>query len=75
MIDNVSRNHKLGIVFEFRVGKGRLLVCTSDLIKLKDRPEASQLLHSLLAYAGSAEFQPATAIDLTVLKKLMGSWS
>jgi hypothetical protein len=72
VIDNVSRNYKLGMIFEFRVGKGKLLICTSDLLKLKDRPEAAQLLQSLLAYAGSPEFQPATTIDLMTLKKIMG---
>ena len=72
MIDNVVRNYKLGIVFEFRVGKGRLLVCTADLFKLKDRPEAAQLLHSLLAYAASPDFQPSTTVDILALKSIMG---
>jgi hypothetical protein len=72
MIDNINRNYKLGIIFELRVGKGRLLVCTADLLKVKDRPEAAQLLRSLLAYAVSASFQPATAIDLTMLKRILG---
>ena len=72
VIDNVNRNYKLGLVFEFRVGKGRLLVCTADLLRLKDRPEAAQFLRSLLAYAGSAAFQPATGIDLAALKRIMG---
>lgn len=31
VIDNVERNHKLGLVFEFKVGNGKLLVCMSDL--------------------------------------------
>ena len=30
VIDNFARNHKLGAIFEARVGKGRLLVCASD---------------------------------------------
>ncbi len=72
VIDNVNRNHKLGLVFEFRVGEGRLLICTMDLLKLKDHPEAAQLLHSLLAYAGSESFSPATMIDVTTLKRIMG---
>jgi hypothetical protein len=72
VIDNVSRNHKLGIVFEFRVGKGRLLACTADVVKMKERPEAAQLLRSLLEYAGSAAFQPAAEIDLASLKRVMG---
>jgi hypothetical protein len=72
VIDNVNRNHKLGLIFEFRVGKGRLLICAIDLLKLKDCPEAAQLLHSLLAYAASDKFNPATTIDLATLRKIMG---
>ena len=71
VIDNVSRNYKLGMIFEFRVGKGKLLVCMADLPRLKNRPEAAQLLQSLLAYAGSAQFQPATAINLATLKRII----
>ena len=43
VIDNFSRNHKLGNVFEARVGKGRLLVCTIDLLSLANgvRPRGS----------------------------------
>jgi len=72
VIDNVNRNHKLGLLFEFRVGEGKLLICTTDLLKVKEHPEASQLLRSLLAYAASEQFNPATTIDLTTLKKIMG---
>ena len=72
VIDNIYRNWKLGLIFEFRVGKGRLLVCTVDLLKLEDRPEAAQLLRSLLAYAGSPEFEPAAVIDLATLRRLIG---
>ena len=72
VIDNVNRNHKLGLVFEFRVGKGKLLVCTTDLLKLCDRPEAAQLLRSLLAYAASGEFNPSATIDLATLRRIMG---
>jgi len=36
----MNRNHTLGLIFEFRVGKGKLLICTIDQLKLKERPEA-----------------------------------
>ena len=45
---------------------------TIDLPKLKEQPEAAQLLHSLLAYAASAAFQPAQAVDFMLLKRLLG---
>ena len=60
VIDNFARNHKLGNLFEARVGEGRLLVCTIDLLdNLDRRPAAKQLLRSLYGYVASDRFQPA----------------
>jgi Arc/MetJ family transcription regulator len=71
VIDNFSRNHKLGNLFEARVGKGRLLVCSIDLEKdLDQRPAARQLLHSLLIYMGSEAFKPAHELDSAFAAKL-----
>jgi len=69
VIDNYERNEKLGLVFESAIGPGRLLVCAVDLLgeKLRDRPEAKQLLASLLAYAGSPQFAPTAALDAAAL--------
>ncbi|MDX1682216.1 MAG: glycoside hydrolase family 2 TIM barrel-domain containing protein, partial [Phycisphaeraceae bacterium] len=58
MIDGVDRNHKLGMIFEARVGEGRLLVCSIDLPQLQEHPEARQLLASIQRYAGSRDFSP-----------------
>jgi len=71
VIDNFERNHKLGLIFETRVGKGRLLVCAIDLLNLQDQPEARQLYHSLLRYAASDAFAPATELDSDLLNKLL----
>lgn len=38
VIDNVERNHRLAMVFEVRVGKGRLLVCMADMTRLAQHP-------------------------------------
>ena len=58
VIDNFARNHKLGVIFEARVGSGRLLVCGIDLPGLIDKqPAARQLLRSLYRYAQSDAFQ------------------
>jgi len=54
VIDNFERNHKLGVLFEARVGSGRLLICTLDLLHKQESPVARQLLHSLLQYAASS---------------------
>ena len=64
-IDRPDRNYKLALVYETRVGKGKLLVCTLDLNRdLDKRPVARQLRHSLLAYAASPAFNPAVEIPL-----------
>jgi len=71
VIDNFARNHKLGLLFETKVGTGKLLVCASDLPALQDHPEARQLMHSLLRYVGSERFQPAQSLDSETLKKIL----
>ena len=63
VIDNIERNHKLGLIFEFRVGRGSLLVCMSPLHQLQQYPEARQLYASLLQYMKSDTFTPKTAIS------------
>lgn len=57
-IDNFERNHKLGLIFELKVGEGKLLVCTSDLRKLQSSYPAQWLAYSILRYMSSEEFQP-----------------
>jgi len=71
VIDNFARNHKLGLLFETKVGQGKLLVCASDLPALQDHPEARQLLHSLLRYMDSPVFAPKAALDGDLLGKLL----
>lgn len=71
VIDNFERNHKLGLIVEAKVGKGSLLVCASDLIGQQDKPEARQLLHSLLSYAASAEFKPSEEISFEQLRSIL----
>jgi len=71
VIDNVERNHKLGLVFEFRIGKGKLLVCMSDLEKASAYPEGRAFYRSLLEYMTSADFDPKTQITLDDFNQLM----
>ena len=58
VIDNLERNHKLGLIYEMRYGQGKLLVCMSPLQKMKNRPEAGCLYRSILEYMNSAAFDP-----------------
>lgn len=71
-IDDWNRNWKLGVVFEGRVGTGRLLVCAFDITRdLENRPVARQLRQSLLDYAGSARFEPKTEIAASDMRSVL----
>jgi hypothetical protein len=71
VIDNIDRNHKLGMIFEFKIGNGRLLVSMADLPALLDKAEARQLYYSMLRYAASDQFNPQHAICAPDLKGLL----
>ena len=70
VIDNIERNHKLGLVFEFQVGKGRLLIVMSDLELAARYPEGRQFYASVLNYMHSKDFAPTTAITADQLRML-----
>lgn len=73
VIDNVERNHKLGLIFEFQVGKGKLLVCMADLKNAMDKPEARQLCYSIMNYMNSNAFSPKYQITPKALNELFNS--
>ena len=68
MVDNFERNHKLGILFEGKVGDGRLMICTSRLSEIANRVEVKQFTKSLLAYLISDAFDPKDTLDMEALQ-------
>jgi hypothetical protein len=70
VIDNLERNHKLGLIFEFKIGDGKLLVCMSQLDQLKHKPEALQLYQSIVNYMKSDNFEPEYEISEAELSGL-----
>ena len=69
VIDNIERNHKLGLVMEWKIGAGKLLVCMSDLEKASQYPEGRAFFESVLDYMRSADFNPQTEITVGELQK------
>lgn len=65
-IDEWNRNYKLGLIYECKVGTGRLLVCSADLTA--SRPTALALRKSLLDYLQSDRFLPSVEIPADVLR-------
>ncbi len=71
VIDNLERNHKLGLLFEFKVGEGKLLVCMSRLMEIMDKPEARQLYQSMISYMDSDDFNPTYTMTFEELDGLL----
>ncbi|MET9730156.1 carbohydrate-binding protein [Streptomyces sp. NPDC006458] len=57
-IDHIDRHHRLGSMFEARVGAGSLFVCSFDILDHGKSPEVKQLFNSVVRYVESAEFDP-----------------
>ena len=63
-IDTWFVNRKIGMLFEAKVGQGRLIVCSADLQNnLQNRPVARQLLISIVNYMNSNKFRPEFTVD------------
>ncbi len=64
VIDGYHSNRRLGVLFEVRVGAGRLLFCSMDLnAGLIARLPARQLKKSLIRYVEGDLFRPAAEAD------------
>jgi len=72
-IDTWFLNRRLGLLFEVRVGKGRLMVSGADLSPDTgaERPAARQLYYSIQRYMLSDAFHPAYAVNFDTLKDLV----
>ncbi len=71
VIDDWVTNRPLALVFEAKVGKGKILVSGIDLVLDSDkRPEAQQLLYSLKKYMAGSKFNPTVELSTDQLKKL-----
>lgn len=71
-VDDWNRNYKLGLIFEARVGTGKLIISGADLqTGLAERPAAAQLRASLLEYMAGPAFAPRTYVAFDELQSLL----
>ena len=71
VIDDWVTNRNLGLIFEVKVGKGKLMVSGIDLMKdSKNRLEARQMLYSLYKYMDSEAFDPGYEMDFSVIREM-----
>jgi len=72
VVDDWVTNRPLALLFEAKVGKGKLLVSGIDLTTdLDKRPEAAQLLFSLKKYMAGSSFNPEIEISKERIRKLV----
>ena len=72
IVDDWFQNWSLGLIFEARVGKGKILVCGVDLLSDREnRLEARQLLHSLTSYMETEDFDPRITVDIEKIKAIV----
>jgi len=73
VIDDWVKARSLSLLFECRVGRGKIMVSGIDLLTdASNRAEARQLLHSLEMYMASAGFNPKTEVNPT---RIMGLYN
>ncbi len=71
-VDDWNRNYKLGMLFEARVGRGKLFVSSADLENdLENRIAARQLRRSILDYMAGDRFDPKIAIDPATFRSIL----
>ncbi|WP_295124871.1 sugar-binding domain-containing protein [uncultured Chitinophaga sp.] len=71
LIDTWFEARKLGLLFEGKVGKGKIVVTSIDFSKdLDKRLGARQLYHSLLGYMNGKTFNPQVALEASAIKAL-----
>ena len=70
-VDDWNRNWRLAIIFEVKVGTGRLLVSAVNFLTSRN-PGAIQLQRSLLDYMATEKFQPALTLTPAEADKM---WS
>ncbi len=77
VVDDWYTNRKLGLLWEAKVGAGRLLVCSIDLKARSGNPEedlvCEQFLQSLLSYMESSAFDPVDRLTIEDVRKSLRS--
>lgn len=72
IIDDWVSNRQLALLFEVKVGNGKLLVSGADLVNnLENRPEARQLKTSLLNYMKKDTFAPKVELTVNEIQKII----
>ena len=71
-IDDWNRSLSLGLMYEAKVGQGRLFMVSADLEgSFEDRPAAYCLKQAILKYAASEDLEPCEAVSWESIEEKM----
>jgi hypothetical protein len=70
-IDTWFMNRRLALVFEAKVGNGKIIVSSANLSDTAAGIASKQLFYSLQKYMSSNNFNPSTNIDISLIKDLI----
>ena len=71
IIDDWFKARSLGMIVEVKIGKGSLMLCGVDLLTdTQKRPEATQMMNSLLDYMKSDLFNPTAVTTCAQVESL-----
>lgn len=73
VVDNIERNHKLGLLIECRVGEGRLMICTTDPVKAVATPEGSAYLQAIIYWLHRTPIDDLPELTPAALRNLFGA--
>ena len=72
LIDDWFTNRKLGLLFETKAGKGKMMICSANIADdLEKRPAARQFRRSLEEYMASDKFNPDIEICVDVIRNML----
>ncbi len=70
MVDNIHRNHSMGLLFEVKCGAGSLLVSSLNILDNPEQPEAAWMLKCMLNYVRSEDMNPTEEMSFEKLCKV-----
>lgn len=70
-IDTWFLSRRLGLIFEAKVGNGKIVVSSADLqANMNGKPSSVQLYHSIMEYMESNAFDPKDTIRLEIIEDI-----
>ncbi|MFI3286020.1 MAG: beta-galactosidase [Rikenellaceae bacterium] len=71
IIDDWFTARSLGMIVEMKVGRGKLIICSADILTDSEKSlEAQQMQKSLLDYMNSDDFEPAVLVEAKSIDSL-----